>query len=1442
MKSFTNLLLLSLIFAFGPATYALDGCSSTSFKLAKSINLDVTPFAIAGGDFNGDGRMDLVAAPTNSSQEIIVLFGRGGSDGFGPPMFFQAGGNPRHIAVGDLNGDGKPDLVVTLDGFSDALGGRFAILFNDGTGKFFFPINLSVEGTPAQSVLADVNNDGKPDIIAGLFNGTDQGRVAVLLNNGSGFFSHAPNSPFSTFSLNSAAVVAGDFNEDGKQDLAVPGRIVGVDIWLGDGTGVFSIGPTVVTANSPRSLTVANFNGDTHLDLLADDRVVLGSGNGSFSPPIIASFPNNAVSALAVDVNNDNHVDVVSSGQRGITIMLGNGTGNLIRGKSYISGSFIFGFSTVAADFNQDGKVDLAGSQPNGIGILDGDGTGEFNDAYSYPMFAPAMRDMVRGDFNNDGKVDFAAVGPSFGGLQTPETAVEVALGDGAGGFTRKSLTTFGTVHLTSVTAADFNSDGKLDLAVTKFLQGSISILINDGTGGFPTDGTTAPTIPVGSVLTAITAADFNNDTKADLITIVFDSSSYAVLLGNGNGTFTNIGGGSLQSGLDFLDDLDVGDFNGDNKLDLAVIRAATHDVRAFQGDGTGHFSDYASLPLSGIPVSVVVRDLNGDGKGDIAVSHSPLENSVRQGFVTVFISNGVGGFNAAANYRTDSPGMLGSGDFNGDNKPDLVVSSGAIIFGTDSDGITFLTNKGNGEFNAPVSMITANVPDLVLVADFNNDGKDDVAVTHTIASLGILLNNFTSARPCLSINDVNVTETDEGTVNADFTVSLSEASAQTVRVNYFTTPVAVTFFGSDATKDVDFEHAADTLTFLPGETTKNISIAVRGDELDELDQFFNVILTTPINAEISDGKGLGTIVDNDAAPAISISDATVVEGTGFGVQNFAIFTLTLDAPSENHVFVDFSLTPGTATKNVDYLDFTTLASFQPGTVTTTVAIPVNQDHVFEPDETFSIILSNPRSATIADGLGQATITNDDPQPTISIGNSSRTEGAAGTSVNAQFNVTLSNPSFQTITVSFATANGTATAGSDYVATSGTLTFNPGESSKSIPVQVTGDNVDETNETYVVNLSSPTNATISAGQGAGTIEDDDGPTLSIGSASVTEGNTGFVNAVFTVTLSAASPQDVTVNYSTTGGTATSNVDFQPAFSSTLFIPAGATSGTLNVRVFGDFLIEPDEQFTVTLQNPSNATIAVAQGTGTIVNDDSAGKLQFSSQTFTVTEDVGSALITVNRVDGATGTVTVKIATSDGTATAGSDYTAITGTLTFNQADTSKTFLIPIANDHVLESGETVNLTLSDPTGATLGIPATATLTINTPPLLLGLDSSGPGAQQAAALDSLFGLRDPFPVIQVSDLLNPGPDRNTRLLIFVANLQLAPGDVASIVKVNLLDSQGQSHEVNAEDLRQSSVPDFMQVTFRLPNNLPPGVVTIKVKSRDQESNTGTVRIK
>ena len=1435
------LCLLAFIIAMTPATYAVD-CSSSSFKVAPTINLDAGLFGLATADFNGDGHLDLATIPNASSTEVLLLSGRGGTDRFGPPIGVSLPGVVDQVTVGDFNGDTKPDLVVNFDDFGQQTG-RIAILINNGTGQFAAPKIVTVQGDPSLPIFADLNNDGKLDLVVALFTGVIGGRVEVLLGDGAGGLTQAGS--FFTQSFNQHEVLIGDFNEDGKADLALPGQSSGtIDIMLGDGTGAFAGGINRSTGGSSM-LTAGDFNNDGHLDILSGNRMMLGTGTADFNAPIVVPIPENTFAAITGDLNKDTNVDLVVSTFGGLTILLGDGNGNLTRAKSYTSGAIGFSGQSFAVfgDFNEDGHIDLAATQRSGIGIMLGDGTGGFHDALSYSSVLTSPRGVVVVDFNNDGMKDFAALGQPSGGFPFG-AGVEVALGDGAGNFTRKSFSDFGFQATSRIATADFNGDGKADLAVTRPADGRVYILINDGTGGFAANGNSVPNFFVGFQPSAIKNGDFNNDNKADLVVITPQTNNFSVMLGDGTGGFSTITGIQLQGTSSFYDDVDVGDFNADGKQDLAVVRSGSNIVNVLQGNGFGFFSNYATAPTPSTPISVVVKDLNGDGKPDIAATSSGSQGITRQAYVTVLINNGAGGFNAADYPNLDAEGMIGVGDFNNDNQPDLVVTSGFILVGSNLDGVSILTNKGNGQFKAPISFSAGPQSGDLAIADFNSDNEDDVLFTQpTGASVALLLNNFTTSLPCLNISDASVTETDSGTTNAVFTVTLSEASAQTVKVNYFTVPVFS--LTTSSTKGVDFENLPDTLTFLPGETSKTINVPVKGDLIDEIDQLFAVVLTTPINAIISTGKGFGTIVDNDPPPTISVNDTSVVEGTQFP-QSSATFTVSLSSASEKPISVQFGFAPGTATKGVDYDTFSGLGTleFAPGQTSKTAQVSITLDNVFEPDETFFIDLSNPTNATIADAQGQATITNDDPQPTVSVAvQTFRTEGAQGTSGNASVEVRLSNPSYQTITVSFATASGTATAGTDYVTTSGDVTFNPGETLKTIAVQVNGDNIDEINETFLVNLTSPVNATLGTAQGTVLIQDDDGPTLSIGDVSVTEGNSGSKNAVFTVTLSSASVQDILVNFSTADGTAFSNVDFQRIFSNTLFIPAGATSATITARIFGDFAIETDETFFVNLQFPSNATIADGQGQGTIVNDDSNGKLQFSSATFSATEDSGGVTVTVNRVDGATGIVTVDFETSNGTATAGSDYPATTGKLTFNQGETSKSFFITFVSDSVFEGDETLNVSLSNPTGgAVLGTPVTAVLTIKTPPLFLILEESALDPNQVAAVDSFSFTRDPFLVIPLIDLLGQGADKNTRVLVFVTNLQLAPNDVASTVRVNLVDSGGQTHDIGAEDI--SVVPGFTftQIRFRLPDNLPPGACTIKISAHDQESNTGTIRIR
>ncbi|MEQ8536294.1 MAG: glycoside hydrolase family 9 protein [Coleofasciculus sp. D1-CHI-01] len=498
--------------------------------------------------------------------------------------------------------------------------------------------------------------------------------------------------------------------------------------------------------------------------------------------------------------------------------------------------------------------------------------------------------------------------------------------------------------------------------------------------------------------------------------------------------------------------------------------------------------------------------------------------------------------------------------------------------------------------------------------------------------------------------------------------------------------------------------------------------------------------------------------------------------------------------------------------------------------------------------------------------------------PTLSVDNVTVTEGDSGT-VAADFVVNLSEASDQPVTVEYSTANGTATAGSDYTAQSGTITFAAGETSKIVSVPVIGDTTVESNETFRLNLSNPSNGTIADAQGVGTISNDDSstppantplrieaedyisffdkssgntggafrsddvdiqattdvgggynvgwiqqgewltydanipeagtydivarvasaqsgtrslkvsvggesetlsfggtggwqnwtdvtaqgvnlsagsqqlrldmlsnsfnvnyidiipsnssptpPTLSINDVSLTEGNSGTKNATFTVNLSDASTQSVSVNYATANDTAIAGSDYT-AKSGTLNFSPGQTSKTFTVPIIGDTLDEANETFKVNLSQANNATIADGQGVGTIIdNDDSTPVLsQLSINDVSVTEgDSGTknATFTVNLSAASTQSVSVNYATANDTAIAGSDYTAKSGTLSFNPGQTSKTFSVPILGDTTVEGDETFKVNLSQASNATIGDGQGVGTILNN-------DSSQPPPQQGA---------------------------------------------------------------------------------------------------------------
>jgi Calx-beta domain-containing protein len=447
-----------------------------------------------------------------------------------------------------------------------------------------------------------------------------------------------------------------------------------------------------------------------------------------------------------------------------------------------------------------------------------------------------------------------------------------------------------------------------------------------------------------------------------------------------------------------------------------------------------------------------------------------------------------------------------------------------------------------------------------------------------------------------ISINDVSITEGNAGTKNLSFAITYSGPKNN----------LSVSWATADGTALAGSDYTASSGTAnLParGSRTVTVTVPIVGDTENEPDETFTVELTNQqpsSKAVILKAQGVGTILDNDGPPSMSVGDVTLPEGDA-GTSN-ATFSVTLAYASGKTVTVDYATNDGTATAPSDYASENGTLTFNPGQITKVVHIAANGDTDLEPDETFTLDLSNAFHAVLSDDQGLGTVTNDDALPSVSIGDLSQFEGNAGTSTMT-LDVTLDRSSTDTVTVDYASSDGAAIAGEDYVGVSGTATFAPGEKQATIDVTVNGDAVVEPDETFTIDLSNPVNATIADGPGLGTILDDDGPAMAnVDDATLPEGDAGSSTATFTASLSHSSSSTVTVDFTTMDGTATSGSDFVATNGTLTFLP-GATTATIDVTVNGDTTVESDEGFTVVLSNPANGSIGNGTGTGTITNDD-----------------------------------------------------------------------------------------------------------------------------------------------------------------------------------------------------------------------------------------------
>lgn len=546
---------------------------------------------------------------------------------------------------------------------------------------------------------------------------------------------------------------------------------------------------------------------------------------------------------------------------------------------------------------------------------------------------------------------------------------------------------------------------------------------------------------------------------------------------------------------------------------------------------------------------------------------------------------------------------------------------------------------------------------------------------------------------PTMSIADVSVVEGNTGTRTMSFTVSLSDASTQTISVAYATSDVTATLL------DADYVAASGTLTFTPGTRTRTVDVTINGDTEYEADEVVALQLSSPVNATLGTARGSGTIANDDGVPTISIADAVMSEGTA-GVSNM-VFTVSLSNPTGLGASVAYATSDGTAVAGSDYTATSGRLTFPAGVTSLTISVPISGDMMYEADETFTLKLSAPTGATIADATGVGTIDNDDALPGASVSDTQVTEGNDGTT-QLTFNVTLDRPSATTVTVSYATADATATiADGDYDSASGVVTFTPGVTLQTVTVVVHGDVRFEGDETVSLVLSSPVGATLNDASGSGTIANDDAlPSLAISDVTVAEGNAGTTDAILTVALDAPSALPVTVHYATADGTGMAGSDYTSSQGTLTFAP-GVTSQTITIGVAGDTIYEGDETFRVELTTPSGATIADGTGVGTITDDEKQPGLAIGSASLAESNAGRLALTLTVTLSGASEhAVTVDWATADGTATAASgDYASALGTLTFAPGATSQPVRVELIGDTNFEPDETFVVRLSNAMGA-----------------------------------------------------------------------------------------------------------------------------------------------
>ena len=711
---------------------------------SSPVMLGGSPISIAVGDFGGDGRADLAVADYFGS--FVTICPGDGSGVFTASncSSLLVGPFPTALAVGDFNGDGKSDLVV-LNGASFLFpselgtGAGVSIHLGNSSGVVQGAFPNPVGSLPSSLAVGDFNGDGQLDVAVG---NRGDNSVEIFPGDGSGEFLSETSG--STTGANPLALAAGDFNGDGAMDLAVAnGGAQDVALLLGAGNGEFSLGLVSAVGTTPASSVAGDFNGDGLLDLAVVNydgntvTVLLGSiglsqaisfsgleGRSVGDPPFTVSATASSglpivfvASPLTVCTVSGDLVTLVGPGICSITATQ--------------PGTEKFGAAApVAQSFTVDQTITFGsvsdkvfGAAPFPIAATASSG---LRVAFSSttPMICTVVGDLVTltsagtcSIIATAGGTNVGAVTQSFAVKTPPASITFLPLAGGP----------FGTGnHPVMIALGDFNGDGRQDLAVANLGDGTVTVLLGNGSGGF----TAAPGSPVavGGGPSSIAVSDFNGDGMMDLA-VADSGGTVTVLLGNGSGSFTPAPGSPVGVGGD-LSSVAVGDFNGDGIADLAVADYIGGTVTILKGDGSGGFTATVTAPVGAYPVALAIADFDGDGRADVAVLQGaffpdPVGFGLNSGQVAIHRGDGMGNIQGAIAFPVGSlSSALAVGDFDGNGTFDLAAANRG------DDSVTFLTGNGSGGFSTGTFPIGFQ-PVALAIGDFDGDGKLDLAVAN---------------------------------------------------------------------------------------------------------------------------------------------------------------------------------------------------------------------------------------------------------------------------------------------------------------------------------------------------------------------------------------------------------------------------------------------------------------------------------------------------------------------------------------------------------------------------------------------------------------------------------------------------------------------------------------------------------------------------------------